>query len=510
MELKTVRVISNYLVFDCPPQVASMFYNAKYSEPVCGIPFTLENAIILRNFGYNAPSPIRSQYNWPLRRGRTPRWYQVDTAEFFTLHKRCFCLNAMRTGKTNAALWAADFLKKQGYVRKILIVAPLSTLELVWGNYIYTDICYRKYAIVYGSREQRIKALNQDVDFYIINHDGIDVVQKELIAKKDIDLIIFDECAKYRNKETDRWERTKEITKPHQWLWGLTGTPTPNEPTDAYGQVKLIKPENIEGSFKHFKNQVMVRLDIYNWIPAKENEQIVHRVMQPSIRFTRAVCTEMEPSLIERTCELSTEQKEHYKKLMREASTIVNGTQITAVNAGVLMSKLIQTACGVAYGMNGEVARMDFGPRLRVLEELIEENNEKVLVFVPFTGVLDALAEKLRKRWSVEIIDGRVSAGKRKSIFERFQRDKDPHVILAHPGCMAHGLDLTAASLIIWYAPHTKNEEVEQANARIDGALQRVKMDIAEISATAEERRIYKGIREKSSAQKIILGLMEK
>jgi len=145
-----------------------------------------------------------------------------------------------------------------------------------------------------------------------------------------------------------------------------------------------------------------------------------------------------------------------------------------------------------------------------VLEELIEENNEKVLVFVPFTGALNALAEALRKRWSVEVVDGSVSAGKRTDIFRRFRSSADPHVIVAHPATMAHGLDLTAASLSVWYAPLPRAEIYAQANARTDGSKQTAKIDVAHISATADEKRIYQALKEKGRLQDIVLDLVKK
>ncbi|UCE99959.1 MAG: hypothetical protein JSV82_02520, partial [Planctomycetota bacterium] len=159
---------------------------------------------------------------------------------------------------------------------------------------------------------------------------------------------------------------------------------------------------------------------------------------------------------------------------------------------------------------DGSLVKVDFGPRLKVLEELIEENDEKVLVFVPFTGVLDALATELRKKWTVDVVDGRTSAGKRNRIFRDFRTLPNPHVLVCHPQVMAHGLDLTAASLSIWYAPIIgKNEIYLQANARMDGSRQKVKMDIAHIYATAEERRSYKVLKDRGRFQDIVLDLLK-
>lgn len=63
------------------------------------------------------PSPIERDYQWP---GMfTPFDHQRDTARFLTLHRRAFCFNEAGTGKTSAAIWAADYLMNHGLVKRV-------------------------------------------------------------------------------------------------------------------------------------------------------------------------------------------------------------------------------------------------------------------------------------------------------------------------------------------------------------------------------------------------------
>ena len=63
------------------------------------------------------------------------------------------------------------------------------------------------------------------------------------MEREDIDLIVVDELASFRNSGTARWKALNTLlngdkktgNKPKPWVWGLTGTPIPNEPTDAWG-----------------------------------------------------------------------------------------------------------------------------------------------------------------------------------------------------------------------------------------------------------------------------------
>jgi superfamily II DNA or RNA helicase len=515
-----IRILDGRLIVQTqnPGQLKAVFGDTVRAALIngwyyCAVPYTLEASRVLNNLGFKAPSPIRDDYDFPIQPPFKPRWYQIDTAEAMTLNNRFHCLSAPRTGKTLSALWASDWLRKKGKIRKTLIVAPLSTLEDVWAQTIFTNFPMRTYAILHGSRAKRKKLLNLPHDYYIINHHGVGLILEELADRQDIDLVIVDESGELRNARAKTlWVPLNHIINRQGLVrsaWGLTGTPTPSAPTDAYAVSKLITPERYKGHFTTFKSETMYPYGPFKWLPRKGWENTVSRVLHPSIRFERSVCTDMEPCDIWRKAELSDEQAKHYKQLLNLTVTEIRGSVVTAVNAGVLVSKLIQTACGVVYGADGSAIRLDFGPRLGVLEELIEQNDEKVVVFVPFTGVLDALAEKLRKKWTVAIVDGGVSKGKRDQIFQDFRRLDNPHIILAHPGAMSHGLDLTAASLIIWYAPHNKSTYI-QACARIDGSRQTVKQDIAHIYATAEEKRAYRVIKEQGRMQDVLLDLVQK
>ena len=106
------RVIDNHLVLQHDPgQLRLLFPNLVKEarikgETYCALPHSLDIVRVLSNVGVKAPSPIRTAYDWPGR--YRPRWYQIDTAEFLTLNSRAFVLSQQRTGKTIAALWAAD------------------------------------------------------------------------------------------------------------------------------------------------------------------------------------------------------------------------------------------------------------------------------------------------------------------------------------------------------------------------------------------------------------------
>jgi SNF2 family DNA or RNA helicase len=211
-----------------------------------------------------------------------------------------------------------------------------------------------------------------------------------------------------------------------------------------------------------------------------------------------------------RQVELTAEQKKHYQQMLRHFVTemTTDGT-ITAVNEAVKIQKLVQIACGVAYGDDGQNIELDCAPRINLVKEVIEEAGEKVIVFVPLTGTLHMLEKELGKHWTVAVVNGEVSSSKRNQIFHDFQHAKHPHVLIAHPATMAHGLTLTSASTIIWYGPITSNEQYLQANGRVERIGKKHVSNVIHIEATDLEYKMYERLKNKQKLQGLLLDLIQ-
>jgi SNF2 family DNA or RNA helicase len=472
-------------------------------------PHRLDEVKVLNNLGIKAPSPILHYYDWP---GQfDPFEHQRQTAAFLTLQHRGLVLNEIGTGKTQAALWAADYLLKTKKVKKILIMSPLSTLERVWGDGIFTGLVHRKFVVLHGTAERRLKMLGLDVEFYIVNHDGFPIISEQSVGM--FDLVIVDEAAVLRNPSTRRFKIFRKWLdrNPDTRLWLMTGTPTPNDPTDAWALAKLVGSPMLTKTYTSFREQVMMKIGQWKFVPRPESAEIVKHILQPAVRYTRDECFDLPETIIQtRQVDLTPEQKKHYTQMLKHFVTEAasEGT-ITAVNEAVKVQKLVQIACGVAYGDDGQNIELDCSPRVNLVKEVIEEAGEKVIVFVPLTGTLHMLEKELSKHWTVGVVNGEVSANKRNQIFQGFQHEKDPHVLIAHPGTMAHGLTLTTASTIIWYGPINSNETYVQANGRIERIGKKRVSNVIHIGATDLEHRMYERLKNKQKLQGILLEMIQ-
>lgn len=481
-------------------------------DTLVAVPHKPDETKVLRNIGFEVPDPMRYYYEYP---GRfKPFEAQIQSASFLSMNPRCFCLNSMGLGKTVTSLWAYDYMRHIKQVRKALIICPLSTMERTWADEIFKTFPHLDAVVVYGTREKRKKLLKQDADLYIINTDGIKTIVDDLKERDDIDLIIVDEIAMFRNASTDRWKTlnticNKQITRR---VWALTGSPVPNEPTDAWAQCRVVTPhsEDVPKYFGKFRDLVMRQISQYKWVQKDNAMDVVRQSMQPAIRFALDDCVDLPEQIFEqRDVEMTTEQKKAYKDMLSKLTAEYEGGQILAVNEAVKANKLIQIACGVAYGPDGSEIVIPATHRVEVLKECIDESEGKVLIFVPLTGVLAHLKEELSKHYSVEVVCGETKKHERDQIFSAFQNTPEPRVLLANAATMSHGLTLTAATNIIWYAPVYSGEVYEQACARVRRPGQKKTTVIVHIAASEVERRAYARLKDKQRMQGLLLDLMK-
>ena len=467
---------------------------------------------VLRNMGIDAPSPIWTDYNWP---GRfKPYDHQRVMADVMSVHPRCFNLSEMGTAKTNAALWAADYLMNAGQVKRAAVLCPLSTMHPVWKQDIFQTLLHRRAVVVHGTREQRMKALNQDVDFYIINHHGIAITEiaETLKKRKDIDLIILDEASVFRNHKTNIYRFLQWVLKKQsKRFWLLTGTPTPTEPADAWALCRLIAPENVPVHKGEFWRQTMVQVTPFKAVPKKGYEKIVYDAMQPAVRFKKKDCLNLPPMVVlPRNVGLSKQQKAAFNEMKSEMEAEVSkGVSITAVHAADQINKLRQILCGVIHDKDtGKYVTLPHTERFADLVDTINEAAAKVVIVVPFKGIIHALEQELiAAQFTVGVLNGDVSVNRRKDIIHAFKNNADPRLLLCHPKVMAHGLNLTEADMLIFYAPIYSYDEYAQVIERINRPGQTRKMTIVRMGAHPIEWSIYRTLDERGMNQQNILDL---
>ena len=469
-----------------------------------------------------------ANYAWP--GPFRPMRHQVETVRFLLRNRRAAVLSDIGTGKTAAAVWAMHLLLEAGDVKRVLVLCPLSTVKSTWGASLFEMLwpVGVRYAECLAPKPKRLKAVASDARVLVSNFHGFPDLAEPLVGR--VDLVVVDEATHYRNPQTNafkdlfRWLSMSEQEGTRLWL--MTGTPTPQAPTDAWSLGKMLGNPETPRSFYQARDQLMVKYGPFRWLPRADATRRVAKMLRPSVRHRREDCLDLpETTFQSRDVELTPDQRRAYNDMLkRYVAEVEAGVKVVAVNEAVRTGRLLQIAAGAGYTETEGVLPIDCAPRIKAVLELLEQTDGKMLLFVPYVGVLHLVADEIGKHVPVVKVWGAIPAGKRAEIFSRFQEDlppREPHfvygketfesprVLCAVPQTMSHGLTLTRAQTVVWYSPTYSGETYTQANGRIERLGKQARSTVVHLVSTALEKEVYRRLEEKRNMQGVLLKLLQ-
>lgn len=487
--------------------------------PITLVPHDYATWRKLRDRGLVLPSPLE-RYHWP-GPFAAPRDSQKITAEHFITHDKAFCLNGLRTGKTQSAIWGADFLMQEGAVRRVLVVAPKFIMDIVWERALFQSLPNRRPIVLHGTRARKQQmAEDTRFDWLIVNPESLHLVVDHL---PDVDLIIVDEFTRFKNarsggKKSRRYAALQYATQ-HRRLWMLSGTPAPQSPLDAYGPIRLINPRRV--SFTQWRSMTMTKITEFKYVPQPGAHETIAQWMQPAVRFRREDCIEIpdvgEPEVLD--VALSSQQRKVIQQFVDDAAAQLSaGVHISVANAAGVAAKILQVMAGGVYGEDpeGERAtyRVDAAPYLEAVESVVQEDDGPVIIFSSFQCSVDVTADHLEKQ-GFKV--GRLTRGvainqgqkvKHMALFDAFQRG-ELDALVAIPSTMQFGLDLTACHTVLHATPPYSFEQYEQGNARVMGDSQKRKVSILHLVQSPITAELFRRLKSKETLQNSILDLVE-
>lgn len=481
----------------------------RQSDGSVAVRWTLDNMKVLRNIGYagyETPSPIHRNYKWP---GIfKPMRHQRTTAEFLTMNKRAYVFNEQGTGKTASAIWASHWLMENKKINRVLIICPVSVMKAAWFNDLGQIIFHVPVDIAYGNRVHRQNVIRSNAKYVIINYDAVSGMRDELINGK-FDLIICDEATYVKNDKTERSKSIMSLVNPNTWVWMMTGTPIAQSPLDSYGLARICRSETVPKSRMQYQAMLMEKVSTFKWIAKPDAIDKVRDILQPAIRFTKEDCLDLpERTYVTRDVEMTKEQRTYYEKMRKESLIMLSATEVTAVNAGVLLNKLLQIASGSVYATDGSIVEFDAKVRLDAMMEIIDNAAHKVLVFASFKHSVNVIANRLDQEGvSYECIGGSTTGTKRAAIIDSFQKSKSPRVLIIQPKAASHGITLHAADTVIWFSPTLSAETYLQANDRVHRNGQKNPCTVVHLVGSPVEERLYKKLQSNIDSQDSLLSM---
>lgn len=396
-----------------------------------------------------------------------PHEYQKYATNFIIDHPVAAILLDMGLGKSVITLTAInDLIHNSFEVNRVLVIAPLRVANNTWPDEIkkWDHLSHLTYSVVTGNKQQRLAALRQDVNLYIINRENLKWLVEDYGVPFFYDMIVIDELSSFKSYRSQRFKCLKKL-RPHvKRIVGLTGTPSSNGLMDLWAEFRVLDMGQRLGRYiTHYRttyfdpdkrNQHMVFT--YKPKPGAE-QQIYQQISDITISMKSKDYLKLPPLTMNTVkVHLSNQEAAVYDTMRDQLVVDTAGKQIDALNAASLSNKLSQMANGTVYDDNrNQVLIHD--RKLDALEDLIEAANGKpVLVAYWFKHDL----ERIKQRFEVREIKTT------KDISDWNQGTIPVGVI--HPASAGHGLNLQAGgSTLIWYGLTWSLELYQQTNARL-------------------------------------------
>lgn len=425
-----------------------------------------------------------------------PFAHQKVTSEFLIDHPRAIVSSDPGTGKTRSVADAfADLRKKTPATGRMLVLAPLSILEVSWADDLKKFQPNLSFGFcVAGDREE---AFDSKCDVVIANHDGVKWILKELKTKKnllkDFSVLCIDEFTAFKNSSSQRSKAALAIAQHFSTRWILSGTPNSNTICDVWHPALICDDgERLGTRFYSFRASVCTSRHNgfgLEWADKPDATNIVAAALNDiSIRYALEECISMpERVLSTRKVKLSPKVAAQYKQLMDDAVLYATTGHLNAVHASAKIKKILQLCTGAVYDASGNVISLH-SDRYQFVLDLVAERQHSLVAF-NWTHERDAMVE-LAAAMGIKygVIDGSVSASKRAEVVNAMQNG-ELQVIFAHPQSAGHGLTLTRATTTIWASPTYNAEHYAQFNGRTYRAGQRKRTEIIHVAAenTLEE-----------------------
>lgn len=401
--------------------------------------------------------------------------------------------------------------KKLGQLKKGLVVCKASLL-FNWRDEIQKHShCTAK--IVSGDKKKRSKIYSDftfsDDTFLVISYNTFrkDIEHLQLLDNMtSLDFMVVDEAHAVKNPESQLGSAIHRI--PARFKYILTATPLPNSPLEAYNYLKF--GGLVDMNWWAFRQ----RYAIFGGYAGKEvigykNITELRRLIQLNMlrRRKQEKLKELpEVTFKEIRLKMTPQQASLYKAVAEQIIEELNEMKIP--NADMALTKFLRlqqvTDSIELLGVNAEASKVSakLNALDELLEDLIENNNEKVIIFSRFKAMTDIIQKRYEK-YNPAIIHGEVNADgatdlvairrltnkygkawsqfsteKRQILIEeektserqkqvyKFQGDVSCKLFIGCAPACREGLTLTAATHVIFIDTEWSYAYVEQAYSR--------------------------------------------
>ena len=408
--------------------------------------------------------------------------YQKKMVNFQCTHPNSMLWADMGLGKTIVTLTTLSHLIRAGFLKGVIIVAPIRVIRLVWRQEAakWEHTKHLKFSMVTGTKDQRTRALLRPADIFLINYENLRWMAETLqtyFIKKDRPLpfngIVWDEISKMKNSSTDRVKATRKVLDQFTWSTGLTGTPASNGYKDLHGQFLVVdKGDRLGISKTAFRTRFYRKVGPYKEVPYDDTENTIKQLIGDITLEMSAEDYNPLPDLMinDINIEMPDELREMYDRMEREFFLqLDSGSTVEVFNQASLTNKCLQFSNGAMYPVAGmPLWEPIHDLKLEALEEILDEaQGSPVLCSYAYRSDAARIMEKFKALRPINLTECKSEA----SLMNAMHRWKhgDCQLMIGHPASMGHGIDglQDSGHILVWYGLNWSLDLYEQFNARV-------------------------------------------
>lgn len=475
-------------------------FNYNILQEILPQPIQIDKSVLdwyLANKHEQQVIPVDKINDWEFK--TRPYKHQRDTFEWAIMRKSGCLFLECGTGKTKVMIDVMQFLFYYKSIKRALVVVPLSVVNS-WKSELAIHSNITDYEILTDMpMKKRIEILNgTDKKLYIINYDAVKNMEEDIKCKK-FDLCILDESTYIKSYKAQRTKALINISSSIPMRFCLTGTPFGQRVLDVYSQLKFACPQSFSESWFAFRNNYC-ELGGYQGKEITGNKnmpELESRIRNVAKVYRKVDCLDLPPKIYEtRTCEMVGDQKTAYKEMLEYLFTIINkDTVVNVTSVLTQMMKLAQITGGFVFSNNtaladGTLQVLKDNPKLKLLEETLEEISGKVVIFCKFRHDIELI--KLKLGGSCVEFTGDVSEENREAAIKKFNQDSSCMYFLA-TSAGGYGLNLQIAHTVVFYSHEWSVEKRCQMEDRVYRSGQKEAVTIIDLFCTRDGKQTIDG-----------------
>ena len=377
-------------------------------------------------------------------------------------------LMGMGTGKTKVAIDNAVYLYNQKKIDTVFVIVPNSiTHNWLKEIDIHSSSKNIKYLFKRDSFDHKFE---NAINWYVMNVEALSHASGVKVAKKLIDkckdkmFMVVDECTTIKNHKAKRTRNIVKLSSDVKYKRGMTGSPTTKSPLDLYSQCEFLKPGLLGfKSYYAFRARYCAMRPLSN----EGNRQIMipmyftnlaeleGKIKGFSFRVKKEDCFDLPPKVFtKRFLGMSKEQLECYTSLKKYARAIFQDKESSYTNKLTELLRLHQVTCGFFVSDKGQRESFDT-PKMTELCNIIDETEGKVIIWANYIHNIEQIIQVLKKKYPFDntvAIYGAVNVKDRDQAVESFQEDSKTRFFVGNPSTGGYGLNLTAATTVIYFS----------------------------------------------------------